>query len=237
MIPLKDTVPARNQPWVTYAIILANLLVFLLELSISTDDIQVFFYRFGMVPTQMDLNDPGKWGLFLSSMLLHGGIAHFIGNMWTLWIFGDNVEDKMGHGRYIIFYLLCGVIAGLTHYALNIQSTVPAIGASGAISGVMAAYMILFPKSRIIFLIPIFIFPLLFEISAVVYILIWFIAQLFSGTAFLIASPAAATIAFWAHIGGFLGGLILHQFFLKPKKKRPPTRYDAEFPLESGGKW
>src|SRR4029077_560609 len=137
---------------------------------------------------------------------LHGGWFHIIANMWTLWIFGDNVEDRMGPGRFAIFYLLCGTIAGSTHLLTNPDSTVPSVGASGAIAGVLGAYLLFFPTARLIVLFPIFFLPLFFEVPEVFYLVIWFFSQLFSGSAALAGSQQVGGIAWWAHIGGFIGG-------------------------------
>ena len=141
---------------------------------------------------------------------------HFIGNMWTLFIFGDNVEDRIGRIRYVVFYILCGIVASVSHFLIYPGSTIPALGASGAISGVMATYMFMFPKSRIIFLVPLFFVPFFFELSAFVYIGVWFVSQLFSGT-FTLMQTQVSGIAFWAHIGGFIGGFVLHWFFKSAK--------------------
>jgi len=156
---------------------------------------------------------------FLTNMFLHGGWGHLISNMWILFIFGDNVEDRMGKVRYFIFYMLCGIIASFTHFILHRNSLVPAIGASGAISGVMAAYMIMFPKSTIVSFVPIFIIPLFLPIPAIIYIGIWFLGQLLSGTTSLMLSDSATGIAFWAHIGGFIGGLLAYRFFDSPQRR------------------
>ncbi len=156
---------------------------------------------------------------FFTNMFLHGGWGHLISNMWILFIFGDNVEDRMGKVRYFLFYILCGLIAGFTHFILHRNSAVPAIGASGAISGVMAAYMVMFPKSTIVSLVPIIIIPLFIPIPALIYIGIWFLMQLLSGTTSLMLSNSATGIAFWAHIGGFIGGLFLYRFFDSPGRR------------------
>ena len=159
--------------------------------------------------------EPGLFDYFpfFTNMFLHGSTAHLIGNMWTLYIFGDNVEDRMGKWRYLLFYILCGVAASYTHYLLNSGSQIPALGASGAISGVMGAYMLMFPQSRIIFLIPIFFLPYFFEMSAFIYLAFWFAAQLLSGTASLFANPNGPGIAFWAHVGGFAAGVLFFKLF------------------------
>jgi membrane associated rhomboid family serine protease len=155
---------------------------------------------------------------FFSNMFLHGGWGHIISNMWVLYIFGDNVEDRLGKLRYFFFYIFCGFAASMTHFILYRNSAVPAIGASGAISGVMAAYMLMFPRSTIISLVPIIIIPLFIPIPALIYIGLWFILQLFSGTTSLM-SGAATEIAFWAHIGGFLGGLWLCRILVRRTRK------------------
>ncbi len=229
MFPIKDTVPSREFPVVTWALIIVNSLVFLFETTLSPAELERLFYLFGVVPARY--SHPAWavfWGLpidnywpFLTNMFLHGGWTHIISNMWTLYLFGDNVEDRMGHGKFLIFYILCGISASVTHFIFNIHSTVPALGASGAIAGVMAAYLILFPTSRVITLIPIFFLPYFIEIPAVIYIGVWFITQLFSGTFSLLSPKAGGGIAWWAHIGGFLMGLVLLPFF---KKREPGYR-------------
>jgi membrane associated rhomboid family serine protease len=182
---------------------------------------ELMIYNYGLVPDQVRLNEVSniyelRIGIlrpFLTNMFLHGGWGHLISNMWILFIFGDNVEDRMGKIKYFLFYIICGLMASFTHFILYRNSPVPAIGASGAISGVMAAYMIMFPKSTIVSLVPIIIIPLFIPIPAVIYIGLWFIGQLLSGTSSLMLSNAATGIAFWAHIGGFIGGLLLYRYF------------------------
>src|ERR1700720_1133912 len=179
MIPIRDTIPTRNPPIATWLIILANCLVFLLELSMPEQTLVHFFYQYGLVPARYTHPNWALWvGLpvddywpFLTSMFLHGGGLHIIGNMWALWIFGDNVEDRMGHGRFLFFYLLTGLVAGLTHWFTNADSTLPTVGASGAIAGVLGAYFVLFPRSRIVAMFPLFFLPLFFELPAVTYLL------------------------------------------------------------------
>ena len=188
---------------------------------LDTSQAEILIYQYGLVPDQVRLSEVNTLyefritvlRPFLTNMFLHGGWGHLIGNMWILFIFGDNVEDRMGKVRYFIFYILCGLIASFTHFILHRSSPIPAIGASGAISGVMAAYMLMFPKSTIVSFVPIFIIPFLIPIPAIIYIGLWFLAQLLSGTTSLMLSDAATGIAFWAHIGGFLGGLFLYRFF------------------------
>jgi rhomboid family protein len=239
MFPIKDTIPRRNPPVMTWLIIIANTLVFLLELSMSEYDLRRMMYLFGVVPARYTHPQWALWvGLpldnywpFLTSMFLHGGWVHIIGNMWTLWIFGDNVEDRMGPIRFLFFYLLCGITAGVVHSFVNPDSTLPAVGASGAIAGVMGAYFFLFPTSRVIVLIPIFIFPFFFEVPAVVYLGFWALTQVFSGTLALIGPGYVGGVAFWAHVGGFLAGMLLQFVFVKrgsAYRWPPPDDYETE---------
>ena len=227
----------------TWALIAINILVFLFELTLPPDQLEALFYLFGIVPARYSHPEWAAWlGLpiddywpFITCMFLHGGWAHVIGNMWTLWIFGDNVEDRMGPWRFLAFYLLTGVIAGLTHWLLNSDSTVPTVGASGAIAGVLGAYFVLFPQSRIIVLIPIFFFPFFFELPAVTYLLFWFLSQILGGTLAGMTSKQVGGIAFWAHAGGFAAGVVLHRLFILPKLMRPRRFEQDEYGIE--GAW
>ncbi|MGQ9864440.1 MAG: rhomboid family intramembrane serine protease [Bacteroidia bacterium] len=223
MLPLYDTIPSRQRPWVNYLLIGLNVFIFLYQLGLSEIEMEHLFFEWGLVPLRF--SDPA-WALdhelsadgyhvFLTNTFLHSGWAHLISNMWTLWIFGDNVEDRMGKMGYLLFYLLCGVLASVTHFFLYSFSAIPAIGASGAISGVMGAYALLFPHSRIIFLVPLLFWPFFIGLPAYLYIGGWFIGQLFSGTLSLAVEASAAGIAFWAHIGGFVAGVVLYRFFLR----------------------
>ncbi len=226
MFPIKDTIPHRYTPFVVYFLIAINVFVFIIELSLPYPQRQLFFYTFGLVPLKITQNGWDFYSLF-TNMFLHGGWFHIISNMWALWIFGDNVEDRMGHFRFFIFYILCGLAANIVHYYFNQFAPVPVIGASGAIAGVMGAYMIMFPTSRIITLIPIFFIPFFFEIPAVIFLFFWFMSQVISGTfTKLFMPPNVGGIAWWAHIGGFVTGMILHKFFIK--KDRYRNFYDDE---------
>jgi len=224
LIPLKDTIPARSYPIVTVSLIVVNVIVFLFELSLG-EELSEFFDLFGIVPaTYFELKKSGApfvlvYYPFLTSMFLHGGWMHLIGNMLYLWVFGDNVEDRMGHLRFLVFYILCGVVAGYAHIYTNPNSEIPTVGASGAISGVLGAYFILFPHSRIITLIPIFFFFDLIEVSAFVFLGFWFVLQFFNGIASLGAATYATTggVAWWAHIGGFIAGVLLSFIFVRRK--------------------
>jgi membrane associated rhomboid family serine protease len=223
VFPLIDDVPRRHPPVVTWLLISANAAVFALELSLPPEKRESLFYMMGIVPRRYAHPEWAEWvGLpvhdywpFLTSMFLHGGWLHVLSNMWVLWIFGDNVEDRMGPLRFLIFYLLCGVAAGLVHFFTDRQSEVPAVGASGAIAGVMGAYFVMFPFARVIVVLPILFYPLFFELPAVVFLAIWFLTQLFSGTLALAAPDEFRGIAWWAHIGGFVTGILAFGPFLR----------------------
>lgn len=226
MIPIRDTIPSRNTPVALYLLIIANVLVFFFQLELPQPALENFFRHFGIVPRRY--TDP-QWGAFfglplefwpfLTSMFLHGGWMHLIGNMWSLWIFGDNVEDRMGPVRFVLFYLFCGIAAGLVHVFTNPLSTIPTIGASGAISGVMGAYFVLFPYSQVITLVPIFFYPVFIALPAVTYLALWFFIQFFQGVGSLLPSDEVGGIAWWAHIGGFIAGIILCPLFVQSKAR------------------
>lgn len=202
MIPLRDVIPSRTTPFVTVCIISLNAVAFLFELTLPADRLDSFLRTYGLVPAVLD------WTTVLTSMFLHGGWLHFIGNMLYLWIFGDNVEDRMGHARFIAFYVLCGATAALAQVLMRPDSMVPTIGASGAIAGVMGAYLVLFPHSRVLTLIPLFVIWELIEVPAVLFLGLWFVVQLFSGVGSLAVSTGdTGGVAFWAHVAGFVAGL------------------------------
>ncbi len=207
MIPIHDSQKSFSQPLVTVALIVANSLVFLFQVSLDSYTRNDFVYAFGLVPERF------SWVNVLTSMFLHGGWLHLTGNMLFLWVFGDNVEDILGHGRFLLFYVLCGVAAALGQYAVNPDSRVPMVGASGAIAGVMGAYLVKFPHSRIV-MIGWFLFVFTFELPAYVVLMYWFVVQLFSGIG-SIADAAAhrGGVAFMAHAAGFLAGVALIQVF------------------------
>ena len=221
MFPLRDTIPSRTFPFVTISLIIINMLIFFYELSLG-EQLNTFINNFGIIPSKFQnvhLQHPVQsasaiFPLF-SSVFLHGGWMHIISNMWYLWIFGDNVEDRTGHIRFLIFYILCGALAGLSHVLMNSSSSVPTIGASGAIAGVMGAYFLLFPRSKIVTLIFIFIFIQIIEIPAVFFLGFWIILQLISGSMSRGLVENSGGVAWWAHIGGFLIGLVMIFFFKK----------------------
>ena len=213
MIPLRDIVPSRTRPYVTVAIILLNVAVFLFELSLPAPARQALIQTYGVVPAAF------AWSTLITSMFLHAGWLHIGGNMLYLWIFGDNVEDRVGHGRFLVFYLLCGIVAGLAQVFSAPASIVPTIGASGAIAGIMGAYIVLYPRSRILSLVPLFIFWPIIEVPAVFFLGLWFLVQLVSvGSS--AASPLGGGIAIWAHIAGFLAGMAGILVFRRPERER-----------------
>lgn len=225
-MPLQDTIPSRHPPIATRGLILANFLVFVMELSLPERGLERVFYLFGIVPARFTHPAWAEWlGLpvdnywpFLTSMFLHAGWFHLISNMWTLWIFGDNVEDRMGPVRFLLFYLLCGVAAGVVHVVFNRWSTVPTVGASGAIAGVMGAYFLLFPRSRVVVLMPLLFWPIFVEVPAVLYLGVWFASQFLNGAWALLGPGQVGGIAWWAHVGGFAAGMATFGLFLRRRR-------------------
>jgi len=217
MLPLRDTVRARDLPVINWLLIAANVFIFLFEASLNTRQLSALTNTLGLVPARF-LAHPGlpqAWTV-LTSMFLHGGWWHLISNMWVLYIFGDNVEDRMGHGRYLVFYLLGGVAAAAAHVLVSPHSVVPTIGASGAISAVMGAYIVLFPGAQVLTLVPGFFLPWFIEVPALLFIGFWFVSQLFNGLFALGIAGSVDTyggVAWWAHVGGFLAGLLLVKVF------------------------
>jgi membrane associated rhomboid family serine protease len=215
MFPLYDTIPHRHLPIAMGTIIALNGLVFLYELSLPEADLQRLFLQAGVVPARISnlglyaLLSPDPLLSLLSCMFLHGGWIHFLSNMWALWIFGDNVEDRLGSVRFVVFYLVTGIVATLVHVATQPFSEVPVVGASGAISGVMGTYFVLFPFARVVTLAPFGLVPLLIEVPAFVYLLLWLLIQFQSGLLSLVAPGSVGGVAWWAHVGGFLAGALL----------------------------
>ena len=223
MIPLRDIIPSRTTPVVTIAVITINVLVFLYELSLGRA-VDAFTLYWGLVPAAF------SWVTVLTSMFLHGGFLHIAGNMLYLWIFGDNVEDRMGHGRFLVFYLLCGVAAALAQTITAPDSVIPMVGASGAIAGVMGAYFVLYPKSRIVTLIPIFFFFQVIEVPAILFLGIWFLMQFLSGLGSIVSVAGGSTgggVAFWAHVAGFVAGLSGVVVFRRPERQRVEWWHDV----------
>jgi len=238
MIPLKDTIPSKTYPFVNFLLIGANFSFFFIELM-QGPSLNNFIQQYGIIPSHLKLSynpDMGfvdfvyfKYFPFVSSLFLHGGWFHLLGNMLFLWIFGDNVEDRLGHFRYLVFYLLSGIAASIGHILVNPDSTIPTIGASGAIAGVLGAYVLLYPLARVKTLIFIFIIIDIIELPAVIFIFLWFGMQLFNGLGSIMASQDDGGVAWFAHIGGFVAGIVLVNIFKKRKKeKRPPRFYRYE---------
>jgi rhomboid family protein len=202
MFPVSDVIPSRTTPVVTIGLIVLNLAAFVFELTLTDRELQAFVQSYGVVPADL------TWPSIVTSMFLHGGWLHVLGNMLYLWIFGDNVEDRMGHGRFLLFYLGCGAAASLGQAALTPSSVVPMVGASGAIAGVMGAYFVLFPQSRVLTAVFIVFFMDLIEIPAIFFLGIWFLMQFFSGVGSIGADSASGGVAFWAHVVGFAAGVL-----------------------------
>lgn len=233
MIPLKDDVPSRTTPFVTVMIIVANVLVFLYQLSLGVEGkaTEAFVYEFGAVPCRLTGacatpgDFPSPYATVVTSMFLHGGFLHIAGNMLYLWIFGDNVEDTLGHGRFLVFYLLCGGAAAGAQTFMAPSSRVPMIGASGAISGVLGAYLVLFPYASVLTLVTFGFFIRFVHIPAIVVLGLWIVVQAFAGyLSITAAAPGRGEIggvAWFAHIGGFLAGVVL-LFALRPRAVAEP---------------
>jgi len=237
MIPLRDDNPTSTAPILTVALIAANVLVFFYQVSLGPEAREVLVYQFGTIPAAVTGSRalpealaviPPIFSVF-TSMFLHGGWLHLIGNMLYLWIFGNNIEDAMGHVRYLIFYLLCGVAASFSHILSDAQSVIPSIGASGAISGVLGAYLLLYPRARVLVLVPLGFFTQLMHIPASIVLGIWFLLQLLSSA---VSNSQGGGVAWWAHIGGFVAGMILVALFKKRHVRffNPPLPQSGRYP-------
>lgn len=247
MIPIRDNIRSRTTPVVNYAILWANVAVWAWQLMLNGDAVTASYNQFGLVPAAFA--DPVLWESgqyidlffpFVSSMFMHGGWLHIIGNLWMLWIFGDNVEDYLGHGRYLLFYLLSGVGAGALHLLTNWGSPVPTVGASGAIAGIMGAYMLLYPRAMVLTYLPVFVVLIPLSLPAVVFIGFWFVMQFLSGTASLLQPTDGGGVAWWAHIGGFLVGIALLGLLGRGRaryRSKPPRTRMGRIQPESMGAW
>ncbi|MEM9807223.1 MAG: rhomboid family intramembrane serine protease [Cyanobacteria bacterium P01_D01_bin.56] len=237
MVPLNDNNPTQTTPYVVFGLIALNVVLFFYELSLqgtSEQALDQFFRVWAIVPAELTdsfvgqaVNPMGEWFTLISSQFLHGGWAHLGGNMLYLWIFGNNIEDQLGHGRFIVFYLACGALAGLAQWIFMPTSMVPTLGASGAIAGVMGAYIIRFPKAQILTLLPLFILITTVRVPAIFFLGWWFVQQAFYGVASLGANAdmGAGGVAYWAHAGGFVFGVILGPLLgLFPKGRGPLNR-------------
>jgi membrane associated rhomboid family serine protease len=218
MIPLRDTVPSRSFPFVMIGIVVLNVLVYLFGLTLTDEGQESFLLAFAVIPARL-MSPPAfsDWPTLITAQFLHGGLLHLGSNMLALFIFGDNVEDRLGHLRFLIFYLLSGIVGSLLHVYVDPTSAIPALGASGAIAGVLAGYMALFPTARVLTFIPIFVIPWVIGIPAALWAIGWFLMQLLSGVASLDAASSGG-VGFWAHVGGFVAGFLL----VWPLRRREP---------------
>jgi membrane associated rhomboid family serine protease len=230
MIPIGDSTRRHTTPYVNVGLIVASILVFLYELSLNAFEVNDFFLDWGVIPVQLVdwLESPSgaeEPSTVVTSMFIHGGWLHLIGNMLFLWVFGDNVEDAMGHGRYLVFYLLAGLAATSLQVFIDQESVIPMVGASGAIAGVLGAYLVLYPRATVSVVIPWLWFFGAFPVPAAFLIVFWFLLQLLSGVASLGAGDGVTQgIAFWAHVGGFVAGVVLVWVFRRQKpRRRPPS--------------
>jgi membrane associated rhomboid family serine protease len=221
MFPMSDVIPSRTTPYVTIGLIALNTLAFLHELRLSDPELERFIQRFGIVPASF------SWVTVLTSMFLHAGWLHFLGNMLYLWIFGDNVEDRLGRARFLAFYVLCGAAGAAAQAATQPDSSVPMIGASGAIAGVMGAYFMMFPQSRVLTAIVLIFFVDLIEVPAILFLGIWFFMQLFSGLGSLGTGAAEGAVAFWAHVAGFVAGGGVGAVLRFAERRRPATGWNV----------
>jgi membrane associated rhomboid family serine protease len=223
---LKDTIPSSRVPYLNYTLIALNCAAFLYQMSLGAR-LTEFVYTYGVIPFRflhIIPSEPVELLTPLSAMFLHGGWGHLLGNMLYLYIFGNNVEDRLGRGRYLLFYLACGVFSFLAQIVLQSNSMVPNIGASGAIAGVLGAYFLLFPRARVLTLVPLFFFFPVVEIPAFFFLGFWFLIQFFSGAATIGRSSAlTGGVAWWAHIGGFLAGMLLLKLLLPRDSARSPV--------------
>lgn len=229
MLPYQDTVARRYPPLVVWVLLVTNILIFLYQVSLPPPALEAFLFEYALVPSRylgdLRLIAPATdWLPFLTNMFLHGGWLHLILNMWTLWIFGPAVEDRLGPGRFAVFYLLCGVAASVAHAFSSPESVLPALGASGAIAGVIGCYARMFPHARLVLLVPILFIPMFVEMSALGFALIWFVMQVVPGVLSLGQEADAGGIAWWAHIGGFVAG-----WLLAPAVRRPRRAYRSHY--------
>lgn len=226
MIPLRDNIPSRRAPVVSMAIIAVNVMVFLYEVALPVPELMEFIHKYGVVPAELGTPGElvwsivtGRWGRvspLATAAFVHGGWLHLIGNMWYLWVFADNVEDFLGRGRFILFYVLSAVMGNYAQVLADPASTIPMVGASGAVAAILGGYLLLYPGARVIALVPIGFFVTVQEVPALFFLFIWFLLQLISGVA-SIGADAVGGVAWWAHVGGFVVGMVLMNFW----RRRP----------------
>ena len=224
MIPIRDQIPTRRVPVVNYLLIAINIVVFILQ-WLSGPNQDSIVYQFALIPAQLTANlSLANIGDIFTSMFMHAGLAHIGGNMLYLWIFGDNVEDSMGSGKYLLFYLVGGVVAALTQIFTNPGSQIPTVGASGAIAAVLGAYLVFYPQSKVLTIISLGYFMRLTAVPAIIVLGFWFILQFFNGVLSL-GGPDVGGVAFWAHIGGFVAGVVLAKIFASQRKPEYAVRW------------
>lgn len=233
MLPLRDNIPSRSIPLVNWALIAFSTLLFIYQTRLEPTVMNNLALAYGVVPANLNLVHPSTWIPLVTAIFLHGGWVHLISNMWVLFIFGDNIEDRMGHSRYLGFYVLGGAFANMLQALAIPKSLIPAIGASGSVAAVLGGYFLLFPRARVVTLIPVFLYPWIVEISAFIFLGFWFILQLYSGFQSLSITGGASMggIAWWAHIGGFIFGLLAVLFFAR--RSTPKPYIDRQWPPEN----
>lgn len=242
MFPIRDNIRSLRKPYVTHTIVIMNAVIYLFQILLPDAANRTLIFNYGFIPKRFtNAVLGGQFSIedlypLATSMFLHGSLMHLVGNMWIFWIFGDNVEDRLGHFKFALFYILSGAAAMVCHFLVSPGSPAPAIGASGAIAGVMGAYFVLFPYSRIITFVPIIIIPFFIRVPAVIYLGIWFILQVYSGTLNSLVGGAGEGVAWWAHIGGFICGILLLKLMYTAKCRRP-VYYDYDYDYNSRRRW
>lgn len=227
MIPIRDNIHCRTTPYVSWAIMAICIGIFVLMKMIPDEIVRQLTYLYGMVPIRYSNPEwAAAFGLppdyhlsFFTSLFIHGGWIHIIINMWFIWIFSKNIEDSMGHGKFLIFYLLCGLFATVVQWYFDPELMIPVVGASGAIAGVLGAYFFLYPYAKVVIWFPLFLLPIFFELPAIAFLGFWVIIQLQKATTSMMFDNVTADVAWWAHLGGFIAGAILHPLFISDEKQ------------------
>ncbi|MCQ8118606.1 rhomboid family intramembrane serine protease [Methylomonas rosea] len=227
MIPIRDSIPCNTKPYVTWGVMAICILVYVAMLFMPDEMGQHFVYMYGMVPIRYSNPDwaysfglpPDHYLSFFTSLFLHGGFGHLLMNMVFLWIFADNIEDLMGHKRFVVFYVLCGLLATYAQWYFYPKMAVPVVGASGAIAGVLGAYFFRFPQATVVILVPILFYPLFFHVPAIAFLGFWVIIQVGDIFTATFLDNVAVDSAWWAHLGGFVAGALLHPFFIEKKQE------------------